>query len=90
MPAARPAALTLVSPNGDDGANVGCVVNGQTCTGYPGKLTLTVTYLLDNSNRLWIDYHATVTGQPRCATRPTTPTSTWRARAPATLTARKS
>jgi aldose 1-epimerase len=57
-------ALTLVSPNGDDGANVGCVVAGQSCTGYPGKLTLTVTYLLDNSSRLWIHYHATVAGQP--------------------------
>ncbi len=57
-------ALTIVSPNGDDGANVGCVVAGQTCTGYPGTLTLTVTYLLDNSSRLWIHYHATVAGQP--------------------------
>jgi aldose 1-epimerase len=56
-------ALTLVSPNGDDGANVGCVVSGHTCTGYPGTLTLTVTYLLDNSSRLWIHYHATVAGQ---------------------------
>jgi aldose 1-epimerase len=55
--------LTIVSPNGDDGANVGCVVNGQVCTGYPGTLTLTVTYLLDNSSRLWIHYHATVAGQ---------------------------
>ena len=55
-------ALTIVSPNGDGGANVGCVVNGQTCTGYPGKLTLTVTYLLDDSARLWIHYHATVAG----------------------------
>jgi aldose 1-epimerase len=43
---------------------VGCVVIGQTCTGYPGTLTLTVTYLLDNSSRLWIHYHATVAGQP--------------------------
>jgi aldose 1-epimerase len=56
-------ALTLVSPNGDGGANVGCVVSGVTCTGYPGTLTLTVTYLLDNSGRLWIHYHATVAGQ---------------------------
>jgi aldose 1-epimerase len=56
-------ALTIVSPNGDAGANVGCVVNGQVCTGYPGKLTLTVTYLLDNSSRLWIHYHATVAGK---------------------------
>ena len=42
---------------------MGCVVNGQSCTGYPGTLTLTVTYLLDNSSRLWIHYHATVAGQ---------------------------
>jgi len=55
--------LTIVSPNGDDGENVGCVVSGQPCTGYPGTLTLTVTYLLDNSSRLWIHYHATVAGQ---------------------------
>ena len=55
-------ALTIVSPNGDGGANVGCVVNGVTCTGYPGTLTLTVTYLLDNEGRLWIHYHATVKG----------------------------
>jgi aldose 1-epimerase len=56
-------ALTIVSPNGDDGRNVGCVINGKYCTGYPGKLTLTVTYLLDNSSRLWIHYHATVAGK---------------------------
>ncbi len=56
-------ALTIVSPNGDDGKNVGCVVAGKPCTGYPGTLTLTVTYLLDNSGRLWIHYHATVAGQ---------------------------
>jgi aldose 1-epimerase len=55
-------ALTIVSPNGDGGANVGCVVNGVTCTGYPGTLTLTVTYLLDNESRLFIHYHATVKG----------------------------
>jgi aldose 1-epimerase len=56
-------ALTIVSPNGDAGKNVGCVINGHPCTGYPGTLTLTVTYLLDNSNRLWIHYHATVAGK---------------------------
>jgi aldose 1-epimerase len=56
-------ALTIVSPNGDGGKNVGCVINGHPCTGYPGTLTLTVTYLLDNSNRLWIHYHATVAGK---------------------------
>ncbi len=56
-------ALTLVSPNGDDGANV-ALAGRPDCTGYPGTLTLTVTYLLDNSSRLWIHYHATVAGQP--------------------------
>lgn len=52
-------AMTLVSPNGDDGANVGC-----SCTGYPGTLTLTVTFTLNNSNQLLMHYHATVAGQP--------------------------
>ena len=56
--------LTLVSPSGDDGKNVGCVVNGRPCTGYPGRLTVTVTFALDNNNGLWIHYHATVAGEP--------------------------
>jgi aldose 1-epimerase len=55
--------MKLVSPNGDDGKNVGCQVNGHFCTGYPGKLTVFVTYTLDNNNRLWIRYHATVAGK---------------------------
>ena len=38
-------ALTIVSPDGDQG--------------YPGRLTLTVTYTLNNSNDLRIHYHAT-------------------------------
>jgi aldose 1-epimerase len=50
--------MKLVSPNGDDGANVGCK-----CTGYPGKLTVFVTFALDNANRMWIHYHATVAGK---------------------------
>ncbi|MFD2422507.1 aldose epimerase family protein [Amycolatopsis pigmentata] len=37
--------LTLVSPDGDQG--------------YPGTLTATVEYTLDNQNRLSINYHAT-------------------------------
>jgi aldose 1-epimerase len=37
--------LTLVSPDGDQG--------------YPGTLTTTVEYTLDNQNRLTISYHAT-------------------------------
>jgi aldose 1-epimerase len=46
--------LKLVSPNGDNGANVGC-----TCTGYPGQLTVFVTYTLNNRNQLGIHYRAT-------------------------------
>ncbi|WP_202911678.1 aldose epimerase family protein [Segeticoccus rhizosphaerae] len=56
--------LELVSPDGDDGANVGCVIDGRTCTGFPGKLSVTVTYTLDSHNRLSIHYHATVAGKP--------------------------
>ena len=50
--------LKLVSPNGDDGANVGC-----TCTGYPGTLTVRVTFTLNNASQLRIHYHATVAGK---------------------------
>ena len=39
--------LQLISPDGDEG--------------YPGELTTTVTYSLDNANRLTVDYHATTT-----------------------------
>jgi aldose 1-epimerase len=46
--------MKLVSPNGDDGANVGC-----SCTGYPGKLTVFVTFTLNNANQLKIHYTAT-------------------------------
>jgi aldose 1-epimerase len=48
--------LKLVSPNGDDGANVGC-----TCTGYPGQLTVLVTFTLNNASQLLIHYRATTT-----------------------------
>jgi aldose 1-epimerase len=51
--------MSLVSPNGDDGANVGC-----SCTGYPGTLTVVVTFTLNDSNQLRIHYHATVAGEP--------------------------
>jgi aldose 1-epimerase len=50
--------MRLVSPNGDDGANVGC-----SCTGYPGTLTVTVTFTLNDASQLRIHYHATVAGQ---------------------------
>jgi aldose 1-epimerase len=48
--------LTLVSPNGDEGAKFepSCA-----CTGFPGKVTVHVTYALDNSGALKIHYTAT-------------------------------
>jgi aldose 1-epimerase len=46
--------MKLVSPNGDDGANVGC-----SCTGFPGQLTAYVTFTLNNDNQLEIHYQAT-------------------------------
>jgi aldose 1-epimerase len=46
--------MKLVSPNGDDGANVGC-----SCTGFPGQLTVAVTFTLNNYNQLEIHYNAT-------------------------------
>src|SRR6266702_52941 len=49
--------LKLVSPNGDDGSNGGC-----SCTGYPGMLTVHVTYTLNNRDQLRIGYLATVAG----------------------------
>jgi aldose 1-epimerase len=46
--------MKLVSPNGDDGANVGC-----SCTGFPGQLTVHVTFTLNDANQLKINYQAT-------------------------------
>jgi aldose 1-epimerase len=46
--------MKLVSPNGDDGANVGC-----SCTGFPGQLTVNVTFTLNDANQLKINYQAT-------------------------------
>jgi aldose 1-epimerase len=46
--------IKLVSPNGDDGANVGC-----TCTGFPGQLTVQVTFTLNNADQLHLHYRAT-------------------------------
>ena len=51
--------MTLVSPNGDEGSAFEPSCN---CTGYPGKLTLTVRFTLNNSNQLFMHYHATVQG----------------------------
>src|SRR6266536_3082530 len=51
--------MTLVSPNGDEGS---AFEPSCHCTGYPGKLTLTVRFTLNNSNQLFMHYHATVKG----------------------------
>jgi aldose 1-epimerase len=48
--------MKLVSPNGDDGANVGCK-----CTGFPGQVTVYVTFSLNNYNQFMIHYDATTT-----------------------------
>ena len=62
--------MTLVSPNGDEGSGLlpgskvyeaNCEPPGnpaKKCTGFPAKLTTSITYTLDNSNRLWIRYRA--------------------------------
>jgi aldose 1-epimerase len=51
--------MTLHSPNGDEGS---AFEHSCKCTGYPGALTLTVTFLLNNRNQLFMHYHATVKG----------------------------
>jgi len=48
--------LTLVSPNGDEGCKFEPTCS---CTGFPGTLTVHVTYTLDNSGSLKIHYTAT-------------------------------
>ena len=60
VPHAVGVAMTLVSPNGDEGSKFEPSCN---CTGYPGKLTLTVTFTLNNANQLGMHYHATVAGK---------------------------
>ncbi len=53
--------LTLVSPNGDESypkSHPGCTGFPQGCTGYPAKLTVTVTYTLNNKDQLGIHYTA--------------------------------
>jgi aldose 1-epimerase len=46
--------LSRVSPEGE-----GCANPPAACTGYPGKLTVSVLFTLDNDNRLQFDYTAT-------------------------------
>jgi aldose 1-epimerase len=62
--------MTLVAPNGDEGSGLlpgtksyepNCSPPGSKptkCTGFPAKVTTSITYTLDGSNRLWIHYRA--------------------------------
>jgi aldose 1-epimerase len=62
--------MTLVAPNGDEGSgllpgtkvyqpNCSIPANPPTkCTGFPAKVTTSITYTLDSRNRLWIRYRA--------------------------------
>src|SRR5499427_4183388 len=62
--------MTLVAPNGDEGSGLlpgtqnfepNCSPPGSTpttCTGFPAQVTTSITYTLDNSNRLWLRYRA--------------------------------
>jgi aldose 1-epimerase len=62
--------MTLVSPNGDEGSGLlpgtkvyepNCSIPANpptTCTGFPGQVTTSITYTLDQGNRLWIHYSA--------------------------------
>src|SRR5215469_9951818 len=62
--------MTLVAPNGDEGSGLlpgtsnfepNCSPPGSTpstCTGFPAQVTTSITYTLDNGNRLWIRYKA--------------------------------
>ena len=47
--------MTLVAPNGDEGAKF---EPSCKCTGFPAKLTTSITYSLDNHNHLWIHYRS--------------------------------
>ncbi len=60
VPGAAAVAMTLVSPNGDESTKYepGCTNNGHPCTGYPARLTVTVTFTLNNSDQLGMHYHA--------------------------------
>ncbi len=50
--------LTLVSPNGDAGGAVNSPGCPNGCTGYPARLTVKVTYTLNNRGQLGIHYWA--------------------------------
>ncbi len=50
--------LTLVSPNGDSSGAVGSPGCPNGCTGYPAKLTVNVTFTLNNKGQLGLHYNA--------------------------------
>jgi aldose 1-epimerase len=62
--------MTLVAPNGDEGSGLlpgtksyepNCSPPGSTptkCTGFPARVTTSITYTLDGANRLWINSRA--------------------------------
>jgi aldose 1-epimerase len=58
--------LTLVSPNGDEGAKAGSPGCPNGCTGYPGQIKVVLTYTLNNANQLVMRY--TTTNQSRLNT----------------------
>ena len=51
--------LTLVSPNGDEGAKAGSPGCPSGCTGYPGQIKVVLTYTLNNRNQLVLHYTTT-------------------------------
>jgi len=51
--------LELVSPNGDQAGAAGSPGCPNGCTGYPGELKVDVTFTLNNSDQLAINYKAT-------------------------------
>ncbi len=51
--------LTLVSPNGDEGAKAGSPGCPAGCTGYPAQIKVVLTYTLNNANQLVLRYRTT-------------------------------
>ena len=51
--------LTLVSPNGDEGATAGSPGCPNGCTGYPAQVKVVLTYSLNNRNQLVLHYTTT-------------------------------
>jgi len=51
--------LTLVSPNGDEGAAAGSPGCPNGCPGYPAAIKVVVTFTLNNANQLAIHYKTT-------------------------------